>query len=868
MKRYFSSLAVLLLMLPFSGAVYLLVNNTNSDIAFVEKERVGISYHNELSNVMFGMHNYSEQLLYAQTSGDKNPDIFRSKDELINEISQLSTSTAKYAVRLGLIKEWEEVKTALIKSLEDGATSETPKEHFMRQNRAVHLLSLLMKEVGNKSNLILDPEIETYFMMNIMVNVIPDILEDINLINAKVVNSVMGARVTRVAEQDMMQVKGDILGRIDRYLYSISILKKNDPDGVVVYIENDIKAMPRMVEMLKVFQDIIDDKTHNVNTTNFFALSKDAVSEFNLAYTKLSEQLDLLLEERLEEHKLYRLKMLCTLLLALATTMAVFIFAKKNMVHQEVLDVAIRTKAILNTVVDGIITIDTSGTIERFNPSAERIFGYEEEEVIGKNISILMPEPFNPVQDRYIYNDFFTANTDVINARREVRARRKDGSEFPMELGVSAFESGRRKMFVASIRDITEIKDTQEKIARYADEMEWQNMALQTAREQAEKANHAKSDFLATMSHEIRTPMNGIIGVSDLLECTELTEKQERYVKTIQSSGELLLVIINDVLDFSKIEAGEMALESTPFVMKDILIEIIRMLSSRAIENDVELAIRYPEEIPARLIGDSVRFRQILINLVSNAIKFSKKGYVLINIEQVKHDEKTISLRFEVIDTGIGISKEQQAHIFERFSQADSSTTRKYGGTGLGLAICRSLIALMNGRIGVESEVGKGSKFWFEVTLPIDFSGEATKAIFLQQSGFAGKRIAIVDDHEINLKIFKEYLDPYYFYVKTFNSPQEALESIRREAVGGAPFDIIFVDYHMPEIDGEEFGKIITKSPDIYGKPEMVLVTSMGRDEKIDSMSEAGYSIHLLKPVYSNELMQVIADILRGSKNL
>jgi PAS domain S-box-containing protein len=370
-------------------------------------------------------------------------------------------------------------------------------------------------------------------------------------------------------------------------------------------------------------------------------------------------------------------------------------------------DNAERIHAILDTVVDGIITINELGTVETLNPAAERIFGYTAVEVVGHNINMLMPEPYYSQHDGYFENYHTTGKANIIGIGREVIGLRKDGSTFPLDLSVSKMHMGKGRFFTGVVRDITERKLS--------------HQVLVAAKAEAELASRAKSDFIATMSHEIRTPMNGVIGMVDVLLQSSLKGYQVEMVDTIKDSAFSLLGIIEDILDFSKIEAGRLEIEHTPIALADVVEKVCIMLDRLAEKKGVELTLFTDPAIPVSVLSDAQRLRQIVVNLTHNAIKFSggqdRPGRVSVQAMLIERDAEQIVVEIRVTDNGIGMDQATQAQLFTPFTQADASTTRRFGGTGLGLSIARNLVQLMGGELSVQSTPDKGSTF--TVRLPL-----------------------------------------------------------------------------------------------------------------------------------------------------
>ncbi|NOS76537.1 MAG: response regulator [Nitrospira sp.] len=654
----------------------------------------------------------------------------------------------------------------------------------------------------------------------------------------------------------------------------------------------------------------------------------------------------------------------------------------------------LRLRSIIDTAVDGIVVIDEQGAIESVNPAVATLFGYVPEELLGQNVRLLMPPPYAHEHDGYLRNYLTTGVKKIIGIGREVVARRKDGSVFPIDLSVSEMTIGSARKFTGTIRDITARKEAEDalrasearlrltlevasdglwdwdlktwqafyspswirllgleqeeiqlnnisdwktrvhpddrpwveqalsdhlagnsagyavehrvrhrsgewkwfalrgtvtqwderaqparmmgtmiditerrlahaELAKAAQDLEWKNWELVQSRDKALDAAKSKAEFLATMSHEIRTPMNGVIGMTGLLLDTALSDEQREYAETIRCSGEHLLDIINDILDFSKIEAGKLDLECLDFDVRTTLEDAIALVAERAYAKGLEIACLVQADVPTVLRSDPGRLRQILINLLGNAIKFTERGDVVVTVSLAADDKAGRSdgllVKFEVADTGIGLTPEQQAKLFQPFTQADGSTTRRFGGTGLGLAIGKKLAELMGGQIGVFSAADKGSAFWF--TARCGVLPEDARSSPQPSAAFQANRILIVDDHAVNRKVLEYQLRSQNIIYETVEAGWQALDRLRSAAEQGMPFGIALLDMHMPGMDGLELARRIKAEPQI-SHTRLILLTSLGRRGDAKAAQDAGIAAYLTKPVRQSQLYACLSLVL------
>jgi two-component system, sensor histidine kinase and response regulator len=626
--------------------------------------------------------------------------------------------------------------------------------------------------------------------------------------------------------------------------------------------------------------------------------------------------------------------------------------------------------AIIENTIDSIITIDTRGKIKSANPATRNIFGYRQDELLGNNISVLMPESHQSLHHSYISNYMRTGVSKIIGKGREVSGRRKDGSIFTMDLSISEMYLNNDHIFLGLIRDITERKQREEILVKFKKavitaghaviitdldgiiefvnpafeittgytkeeaighginilksgampasyyEQLWKTILrgekwdgdvinrrkdgqhynahhtiasfpdekgnikgfvgiqmditeqyhareeLLKAKETAEVATKAKSDFLANMSHEIRTPMSAIIGMSHLLNQTRLDSRQQDYLGKIDVSARSLLDIINDILDFSKIEAGMLELEQIDFRLDTVLEKLANIVSILAEEKRLDVFFSTEPELPEILVGDPLRLGQVLLNLVNNAIKFTEKGQIVLQVTWSGESKpgKSCCLKFTIQDTGIGMSTEQAKTLFAPFTQADISSTRTYGGTGLGLAICSQLVQLMGGEISVESTPGKGSIFSFTAGFDHRQSEKDDKNAWWKE--FQGTPVLVVDNKPIARRILRTDLELFSFQVTEAASGEDALVQIMRAEKESFAFRAIFIDMHMSSgMDGLATAQKIKINTALKSSPSIIMVTTLGESRFWDQARAAGVDNFMTKPFYRHRLEETLMRV-------
>jgi PAS domain S-box-containing protein len=521
--------------------------------------------------------------------------------------------------------------------------------------------------------------------------------------------------------------------------------------------------------------------------------------------------------------------------------------AEQKLLDQRLRDQQFYTRSLIESNIDALMTTDAAGIISDVNKQMEALTGCTRDELIGAPFKNYFTDPERAG----------AGIQRVLSERKvtdyELTARAWDGKETVVSFNATTFHNRDRKLqgVFAAVRDITERK-------RFERTLQENNVELERAKAAAEKANLAKSDFLSSMSHEIRTPMNAILGMADMLWESQLDAEQTRYVEVFRRAGASLLVLINDILDLSKIEAGHLDLERVEFDLEEVVNQAMELTGVRARAKGIKLVSRLVPGVATALIGDPTRLRQILLNLLGNAVKFTESGEVALTVWN--HESgKSGEIEFAVSDTGVGILPEKLGTIFDDFTQADASTTRKYGGTGLGLGISRRLVESMNGRLTATSCPGEGSTFRFTVQLDLA-PPQSSRRVPVELQDLHSRRVLVIDDNATNCLILTETLNGWGLESEVFRLPEKALAGLAGTMAGEQPYTLALLDGRMPGMDGFETAAEIRRiSP---GLP-VVMLTSDSRPGDAARRKEAGLSGYAVKPVKRGELLRVMCDAMQ-----
>ncbi len=504
-----------------------------------------------------------------------------------------------------------------------------------------------------------------------------------------------------------------------------------------------------------------------------------------------------------------------------------------------------QTRFTFDTICEAFIAMDTSGVIIDWNKEAERIFGWPRVDAIGRSFAeTVVPEKLRESYQQRLEALQTSGEIPFLNKQLEVPVVHRDGQEFLVETSISPVRIGSSLRLYAFARDVSERNRLSKELA--------------DARDQAVEASRLKSEFLANMSHEIRTPLNAIIGMSDLILRRQLSDELRDYAVTIHDSGEVLLTIVNDILDYSKIEAGKLSLEMTDIDAVSLVEGTAELAAGRAREKGLSLSTFIAGDIPPVLRGDPGRIRQVLLNFITNSIKFTEAGEVIVRATLDGAENDNVVLRFSVTDTGIGIAEDVLFRMFEPFTQADGSVTRKYGGTGLGLSISKRLVEMMGGQIGAESDVGQGSRFWFSV--PLERPPKRAQ-VSPSRLVFHDVRLLVVDGPPGASEIIEAYAASWGISCEKASNGEEALHVLRREAAANAAYDLGIVDFELTYSDALALAQSARRYADL-ANTKLILVSSFDDREMVAEALKAGYAAYLTKPVRQSRLYDCIVSVL------
>jgi len=508
-------------------------------------------------------------------------------------------------------------------------------------------------------------------------------------------------------------------------------------------------------------------------------------------------------------------------------------------------------RLVLELAPDGIVVVDRNKKIQLVNIQTEKLFGYSKEELIGKELGIIIPDRFR--NSHVVHENKFIAESKAraMGVGKELFGKRKDGIEFPVSISLSPIKIDENDAIIlATIRDITEQKIIS------AELIEAKNKA-EIATEVAETVLKSEQQFLANMSHEIRTPMNAIVGFTKVLLKTDLSTKQTEYLRAIKTSGDALIVLINDILDLAKVDAGKMTFEQIPFKMKPSFAAVMHLFDIKMHENELEFINEYDNNIPEVLLGDFVRLQQIILNLISNALKFTSKGQITVSAKLLNENDKEALIQFSVTDTGIGIAEDKLNFIFETFHQATSSTSRIFGGTGLGLAIVKQLVEKQGGTINVKSEINKGSTFSFTLSFPkTNATIELESGTFELDKEIQNIKVLVVEDIKLNQLLMRTILDEFKFKYDIADNGKIALEKMQTET-----YDIVLMDLQMPEMDGFEATAQIRNK--LKSKIPIIALTADVTSVDNDKCKAVGMNDYIAKPIDERVLYTKIIELLK-----
>ncbi len=697
-------------------------------------------------------------------------------------------------------------------------------------------------------SLILDSEPLTYHLVELVVGHLPALVDSLGQLRGLGSQAIASGRMSDTERLELARTTGQVQHHLLRaksiaqQIREHSVVRKFDIQPWQAHFQE----VERLADFLLANVDVqlLLGRATQPSIDEFFATGSNSVAAVVALYGASLAQLDTLLEARETRNRQgLAASMLGIVLLSLLMFLLYrrFITAVKQLETSET-----RTRAVLRTMLDGVVHIDARGSILTVNHAACSLFGYEEDELPGRNVSVLMPEPERSAHDGHLRRYLDTHRVNSLGRRKEVTGLRKDGTTFPLELAVNELIDDNGITFIGVLRDLT--------LQRELEAMQAKALV------EAQQVAQMKSDFLANMSHEIRTPLGAVIGFSRIAMRENRGRRSSESCQRIFDAGEHLLAVVNDILDFSKIEAGKLNIDVHPMRIATVVDQAVAMVAVRAADKKLLLDVALADDLPAWVSGDALRIRQILVNLLANAIKFTEQGRVTLSV--LRNDAE---IWFSVSDEGVGMNSEQISGLFRPFEQAESSTARRFGGTGLGLAISRNLASLMGGDIHVVSVPGRGSSFTLQLPLPVTEAPEDAAVAGLLATGsgkpLLGLRILCAEDVEVNRLILEELL-------MTAGASCEFAENgriaVERVAAGQDNFDAVLMDVQMPVMDGHEATRRIKALRP--GLP-VIGVSAHAMNEEREKCLADGMANYITKPIDPERLVNAILGQTRKTSS-
>lgn len=853
--------------LPLIVIVYQAVTVLGENIQAARIERYSLTYHDRLIYLLERLQEV-RGLTFGVQSGDGvlKDRLQLAKDEAARALLAVDDADRFYGEKLSTHVGWQKTRQE-IQALSTGQDAIAPVERFKRYSNTIHSLTNFMVDVADAPNLSAGLQLSSDYLAQATIHGAPEIMEDLARMRGLTTGLIASGKPSSQWPEEQVDEVQALLNELAVHDQDMQIAleraKRVDPDAeqFIGYHQQVIDPALRMLR--HHIAPLLSGHMNDMSASDMFQMVTDTIATYDLLYHKTSNSFLALLDRRQKEYAIKRDLVLGASIAAFIGFGAIFLFLYRNLMRKERMEAEImaanwrlreegaRTAAIVDHVSDAIITIDSHGIIRNFNKAAELSFGYASGEVIGHNIMMLMPEVYREAHATSLKRYLNTGEKHVIGIGAELPGLRKDGSQFPMALSINEVTVGDEILFVGVARNIAQQKEKEE--------------YLRLAKEQAEASNNVKSDFLANMSHELRTPLNSILGMTRLLINSSLGEHERQLAGVVFRSSVHLLEIVNDILDLSKIEAGEMNLEHIGMDLAYLLHGSVHALEYIAKEKRLNLALHCDVDTFPYVLGDPTRFMRVLNNLISNAIKYTDKGSVDVFAFCKKIGSAHVEFYCEVKDTGIGIPKNKIEKVFDKFVQADLSTTRKYGGTGLGLTITDQLVRLMGGAISVESEEGIGSTFSFaipfETTDKLHQDKQMRRRKMLEGTILPQKaRILVAEDHPMNQELIIRLLE--YFGIGTFEVVGTGTDVLKRH--GEESWDIILMDCHMPEKNGYDTTTAIREVEKGTGRRiPIVAMTANAMVGDKEKCLRYGMDEYIRKPVSFEELKEVLGQWVR-----